>query len=92
MHTEYTYYTCIICTSISINNFITSLITFNMLSMVLIFMISLEIFKITIAHYENYPSATMRKPRIDISCTHQVSFMCRLYVATLMCRLFVQLT
>ena len=45
--------------------------------------------KITIAHSEDYPSTTAR---MDISNVHQVSFMCRLYIATLMCWLYVQLT
>ena len=45
------------------NSFITSLITYHMLSMEIKFMISLEIFmwrQITIAHYEEYVNATGR--------------------------------
>ena len=75
-----------------IYNFVTSLITFNALSMALVFMISLELFtrwKITITHSKDYPSTTAK---MDISSIYQVSFICRLHVATSMCRLCVQFT
>ena len=77
---------------LSFDNSITSLITYHMLSMELKSMISLEVYmrqKITLANYKENVCTT---GRIDLFSTHHISFMCLLYIAALMCWLYVWLT